>query len=172
MHSAAYDWVFNSFHGWRDERQDLGDDEKIDVLEIGSLDINGSIRQIFNPFARNYVGIDPQEGPGVDLVVSAVDYIKHDCFDVVVACEVFEHTPDYKTIIFNSMMNLREGGIFIATMAGEGRAPHSAIDEAPIRPWEHYRNIGEWELNQLMEGFFEHSVVNKFGNDVRCWGVK
>lgn len=168
MHSAAHDWVFNSFHDWNDRR----DGSKIDVLEIGSLDINGTIKGIFTPFANMYIGIDPQEGPGVDIVCDALDYLKYDHFDVVVACEVFEHTPDYQKIIFNSMMNLRKGGIFIATMAGEGRAPHSAIDENPIRPWEHYRNIGAWELGQILDSYFDHSVVNKQDTDLRCWAIK
>ena len=170
MHKSALDYTYNEFTRWR--TREFYDYKKFDILEIGSLNINGGIRELLEPLANMYVGIDMQEGPGVDLVVDAVDYWKYDSFDVVVCNEVFEHTPDYAKIIFNAMTSLREGGIFIATMAGEGRAPHSAIDEEPIRPWEHYRNIGEWELNQIMEGYFEHSEVDKLGTDLRCWGTK
>ena len=170
MHKAALDYTYNEFMTWR--TREFHDYKKFNILEIGSLNINGGIRELLEPHAEMYLGIDMQEGPGVDLVVDAVDYWKYDSFDVVVCNEVFEHTPDYSQIIFNAMTSLREGGIFIATMAGEGRAPHSAIDENPIRPWEHYRNIGEWELNQIMEGYFEHSAVDKLGNDLRCWGTK
>ena len=170
MHASALDYTYNTFIDWR--TREFHDYKKFDILEIGSLNINGGIRELLEPHAEMYIGIDMQEGPGVDLVVDAVDYWKNNSFDVVVCNEVFEHTPNYGEIIFNAMSSLREGGIFIATMAGEGRAPHSAIDENPIRPWEHYRNIGEWELNQLMEGYFEHSAVNKLGNDLRCWGTK
>jgi hypothetical protein len=36
-----------------------------DVLEIGSCDVSGSIREIFDG-ARSYRGVDLVEGPGVD----------------------------------------------------------------------------------------------------------
>ena len=165
MHQAVDEWVFTSFHNWRDGRTHLR------VLEIGSLDINGSVRHIFKPFAEKYIGIDVQEGPGVDIVASATDYLSPEYFDVVVCAEVFEHTPEWKKIINNSYVNLMDGGIFIATMAGEGRHPHSAIDEYPIREWEHYSNIGWWELNQALKAF-KTKEVNVLNTDTRCSAVK
>ena len=58
-------------------------------------------------------------------------------------------------------------------MAGEGRPPHSAIDENPIREWEHYSNIGWWELQQsLKQQGFKQVKVNVLENDTRCWAVK
>lgn len=158
-------YIFKSFHDWRDGRSHFK------VLEIGSLDINGSIRPIFYPFAEKYIGIDTQEGPGVDVVTSATDYLKPRYFDIVICAEVFEHTPDWKKIIDNSYENLVDGGIFISTMAGEGRAPHSALDENPIREWEHYSNIGWWELNQALKAF-KTKEVNVLGTDTRCWAIK
>lgn len=165
MHQAVDEWVFSSFHNWRDGRTHLR------VLEIGSLDINGSVRHIFKPFAEKYIGIDVQEGPGVDIVASATDYLSPEYFDVVVCAEVFEHTPEWKKIINNSYVNLVDGGIFIATMAGEGRHPHSAIDEYSIREWEHYSNIGWWELKQALKAF-KTKEVNVLGTDTRCHAVK
>ena len=63
MHVEAYDWVAESFRGWRDTHPGV----EYKVLEIGSLDINGSVRPLFED-AEYYLGIDMQEGPGVDLV--------------------------------------------------------------------------------------------------------
>ena len=39
---------------------------EVDVLEIGSLDINGSIRGLFD--AKTYIGVDLDNGPSVDVV--------------------------------------------------------------------------------------------------------
>ena len=166
MHKQASDYVYEEFHLWR------GDREQLKVLELGSLDINGSVRPFIEPFASEYLGIDAQEGAGVDLVADGSTYSKPNHYDVIVCCEVFEHTPDWKQIIKLSMDNLVDGGIFITTMAGEGRRPHSAIDTGEIREWEHYANIGEWELNQVMKGFFVKSATNVSGQDLRAWGVK
>ena len=167
MHNAAMEFIYSSFHNWKDDRTDLN------VLEIGSLDINGSVRPMFKPFQSNYLGIDMQEGPGVDIVVDAAKFINFEAYDVIVCAEVFEHTPMWPQIIQNSYNNLVDGGIFIATMAGEGRHPHSAIDEKPIRDWEHYSNIGWWELQQtLKQKGFKDVKVDVFAQDTRCWAVK
>lgn len=167
MHNAAMEFIYTSFHNWKDDRTNLN------ILEIGSLDINGSVRPIFKPFQDNYVGIDMQEGPGVDIVVNAAKFINFEAYDIILCAEVFEHTPHWKQIIQNSYNNLVEGGIFIATMAGEGRYPHSAIDENPIRDWEHYSNIGWWELKQTLTNVgFKNIDVSVLGQDTRCWAVK
>lgn len=165
MHKQAYDYIYCAFHDWRKDKTDLK------VLEIGSLNINGSIRDIFKPFAAEYIGIDPQDGPGVDVVIDAMLYNKPNYFDVVVTAETFEHTPYWKDIIKLSHNNLAPGGLFVATMAGEGRYPHSAIDENPIREWEHYANIGAWDLKQTLKIFstFEIDVLNQ---DLYCWACK
>ncbi len=166
MHKQASDYVYEEFHLWRKDKNNF------DILEIGSLDINGSVRTFLSPFANTYHGIDMQEGPGVDEIADASEFVRPDSFDVVVCCETFEHTPAWKQIIQNAMTSLRDGGIFITTMAGEGRPPHSAIDTNEIREWEHYANIGEWELRQTLKGFFKESVTNVLGTDLRAWAVK
>ena len=60
------------------------------VLEVGSLDINGSIREFFTECA--YLGVDLAAGPGVDLVSRGEDLdFPDESFDVVASCECFEH---------------------------------------------------------------------------------
>lgn len=168
MHPPVIDWVEGSFDLWRD-----GSEGPFDILEIGSLDINGSVRPIFQTTKRSYIGIDMQEGPGVDIVADASTFSIGLKFDIVVCAEVFEHTPVWREIIQNAFNHLKDGGLFTATMAGVGRSPHSAIDENPIREWEHYANITEEELGTaLVEIGFKDVVVNTLGLDLRCWAVK
>lgn len=170
MHKAASDYVFEKFHNWRDERTSLT------ILEIGACNINGSVRDFLRPFSLEYVGIDIQDGPNVDVVASGNEYCHPGYFDVVVSCEVFEHTPLWIDIIRNAYANLKEGGIFIATMAGEGRPPHSGVHGNAPFEWEHYANIGEWQLAQVLRTLFssyETSYVGKDHHpDLRCWAVK
>lgn len=167
MHVDAFDWTRDSFNNWRADSNNL-----LNVLEFGSLDINGSIRSIFDGHSQLYLGVDIAPGPGVDIVHDAKSFFYPEKFDVVVACEVFEHTPDWREIITNSFNLLNDGGIFIATMAGEGRHPHSAIDESPIRDWEYYDNVGAWELNRHLRSLFSDVQVNTHGADLRCLAVK
>lgn len=162
------DWVQSSFAEWRYSRPG----QRFNVLEIGSLDINGSVRHIFSPFARSYLGIDMQEGPGVDLVADASTFSTEDDYDIVVCCEVFEHSPVWRDIVSNAHSLMRTGGLFVGTCAGEGRPPHSAIDENPIRDWEHYANVTVDEMQQALWDRFTSYVVSPQDLDLRWWAVK
>jgi hypothetical protein len=62
------------------------------VLEVGSLNVNGSARQFFD---GPYLGVDMQAGPGVDQVLNAHD-LDHTMllgapFDLIVCTEMLEH---------------------------------------------------------------------------------
>jgi len=166
MHPPVIDWVQSTFDTWR-----AGNEGPFDILEIGSLDINGSVRPIFTHTKRSYIGVDMQEGPGVDIVADAATFQIGLRFDVIVCAEVFEHTAVWREIIDNARAHLKDGGLFTATMAGVGRSPHSAIDENPIRDWEHYANITEEELTDALKEF-SSSAVDTQGLDLRCWAHK
>ena len=89
-----------------------------DVVEIGSRNINGSVRQLFATSDR-YLAIDISGGNGVDRIVNASDAsaLPAESCDTVVCCEVMEHTP-VAPIIKSAATWLRPSGFLIATMAG------------------------------------------------------
>lgn len=119
------------------------------VLEIGSLDINGSVRQFFT--SAEYIGLDVGAGPGVDVVCEGQKYDAPDnSFDVVVSAECMEHNP-YWIETFNNMFRLcRPGGLLIMTCAGPGRAEHgtrrTTPHDAPLIQWDYYRNISGHDI--------------------------
>lgn len=166
MHYQVLQWVEHSLSCW-----DYSPKESLSILEFGSLDINGSVRSILQPISSQYIGVDLQDGPGVDVVASATTFASASMFHIVICCEVFEHTPEWREIIANAYRHMESGGIFIATMAGEGRRPHSAIDELPIREWEYYANVGAWELKRALS-IFSQSVIDYSGSDLRCYAIK
>ena len=45
-----------------------GADDKATVVDIGSMDVNGTYRQIFDAANFDYVGVDLAAGKGVDVV--------------------------------------------------------------------------------------------------------
>jgi SAM-dependent methyltransferase len=163
MHKEALDWVADSVTWWGKKA--------ISVLEFGSLDINGSVRSVLERPGIRYLGIDIAHGKGVDIVADAAVFRDTDLFDIVVCCEVFEHTEKWPQITKNAYRNLNIGGLFVCTMAGEGRHPHSAIDENPIRDFEYYKNVAKDELQASLTDFslFEVNVVN---NDTRGRAIR
>jgi len=118
------------------------------VYDIGSRNINGSARQAF-PFAKAYLGIDLVAGQDVDIVGDATLYTPPFVPDVVVCCEVLEHTYAAGVLCERAWSLLAPRGTLIASLAGPTRAPHSALDGGPLLLGEFYRNgtsalITEW----------------------------
>ncbi len=140
------------------------------MIEIGSLDINGSVRSLFA--GSEYIGIDPQDGPGVDWVGDALDYEPGDRVDCVVCCEVLEHSPKWRELVKKGMEWLDEDGVLLITAAGPGREPHSAIDGSHnVREHEHYENIVPAELvKSLLPDFVTEGTAN-VGVQVRTVGL-
>jgi SAM-dependent methyltransferase len=114
------------------------------VLEIGSLDINGSVRRHFQ--GCDYIGIDVGEGPGVDVVCQGQDYdAKAGSFDVVISCECMEHNPFWRETFLNMMRLCRPGGLVLMTCATSGRPEHgtqrTTPEDAPLIEWDYYKNL-------------------------------
>lgn len=160
MHEAAYHWVAGNV-------QKLGPFQS--VIEIGSLDINGSVRPLFD--GAEYIGLDPQEGPGVDWVGDALDYKPEKKVDCVVCCEVLEHAPMWEKLVKKAMDWLDEDGVLIITAAGPGRKPHSAVDGSHnVRDFEHYENVSPSELAQVLLPEFVTKGTASVGVQVRTLG--
>src|SRR5271170_6501285 len=96
------------------------------ILEIGSYDVNGSVRPFFS-FAREYVGIDLVPGPSVDVVGQGHDFGDSNSYDIVLSCEAFEHNPMWLETFINMIRVCRPGGAVIFTCATTGRLEHGTV---------------------------------------------
>ncbi len=87
------------------------------TLEIGSSDVNGSVRGFFT---GSYTGVDLLPGPGVDLVVESGRPLPFadDSFDVVVTTEMLEHDPRPWETMREIGRLLRPSGVLLLTCRG------------------------------------------------------
>ena len=86
------------------------------VLECGSLNVNGSVRDLFS---GEYVGVDLREGPGVDRVADCERLPwEEGIWPVVVSCEMLEHTLRPHVIVAEMARVLSPGGWLICTARG------------------------------------------------------
>jgi SAM-dependent methyltransferase len=70
----------------------LDKDQKIDILDVGSYNVNGSYRDLFTNNNWKYTGLDIIAGPNVDVVsLSNYDFGINQLFDVVVSGNCLEH---------------------------------------------------------------------------------
>lgn len=154
MHTAAHQWVAAST------------EPALSVLDIGGRNINGTVRGLF-PDAV-YTTIDLEAGPNVDIVGDFLDYQHPELVEVVVCCEVAEHTSQWRDIIAHAADQLKPGGRFVFTAAGPGRQPHSGHDGGPLHDGEWYRNIDPGELYETLSAHFGTVVVDVTDEDVRA----
>ena len=150
------------------------------VLEIGSLNINGSVRSFFS--AGTYTGIDVGPGPGVDVVCEGQHY-DSDPVDVTISCECFEHNPYWKETFTNMLRLTRVGGLVIMTCATTGRPEHGTVRTTPkdspltvAKGWTYYQNLTEsdmrahFDFDRLFSSYgFE---TNPRVSDLYFYGIK
>jgi SAM-dependent methyltransferase len=134
------------------------------VLEIGSYDVNGTIRSIFES-AADYVGVDLTPGPGVDVVGFGHEVAEPDAsFDAAISGECFEHDPHWKETFANMVRVTRPGGLVAFTCASRGRPEHGTRrTDAALSPGtqavglDYYRNLEghDFDVLPLPEWFSE-----------------
>lgn len=121
MHVSALLWLCCNI----DENDIAGKD----IIEVGSQDVNGSIRDYILKFKpRSYLGVDITPGKGVDLVVDAEGLIQkfgEETFDVVISTEMIEHVNDWKNVIHNLKGILKKSGLLIITTRSKGFGYHA-----------------------------------------------
>lgn len=99
------------------------------VVEVGALDVNGSARSLVMALApASYLGVDMQEGHGVDEVCPAEQLIGHfgeNRFDVVLSTEMMEHVFDWRMVLHNLKTILKPGGLLVITTRSPGFGYHA-----------------------------------------------
>lgn len=93
------------------------------IAEIGALNVNGSAKQILHRYVEEgstWVGIDRVKGKGVDIVANAVEWLadKQEQFDMVVACECYEHDPKWWLTSEVAKKAVKKGGLYVVTAPG------------------------------------------------------
>lgn len=98
------------------------------VLEIGSLNVNGSIREVIDIA----VGVDLRRGKGVDLIFP-VEKLKEifadESFDACVSAGTLEHVEDWRGFVRVTWDLVKEGGYLVLTIASPQKGRHSYPDD-------------------------------------------
>lgn len=156
------------------------------VLDVGSLDINGANRYLFDNCS--YVGIDIAAGKNVDIISLCHEFNPpRFSYDTVISTECFEHDRHWRLSIKNIVENLvRPRGFFIFTCATNGREEHgtrrskgyqSPFTSVRDEEWsDYYQNLNENDIREAIDlnsNFSSYGFeVDNMHHDLLFWGIK
>ena len=151
----------------------------VNVLEMGSMNLNGSIRDLFTNC--DYIGLDVAPGKDVDVVCEGQKYDgASNSFDTTISCECFEHNPYWADTFKNMIRLTKPGGLIVFTCATAGREKHGTLTHHPeactaTLHWNYYMNVTEKMVRRevnIEDNFVEHQfTVNNQSHDLYFWGV-
>lgn len=98
------------------------------ILEVGSYDINGSVKEICSSRCEEYIGVDWREGPNVDVVCLAQDMTFDHRFKAVLSASMLEHDPYYEESLATICGLVRPDGILALSWGSAKNPPHCMVD--------------------------------------------
>lgn len=135
------------------------------VLECGSLNVNGSVREFFK--VDEYIGTDMRAGPGVDIVINTHNLdqmFKPEEFDFVICCDMFEHDNAFWISIEQMKSVLKKEGWLVLVAAGFGFGTHNY-------PKDYWR-FNDQSFGEVFFGDMKNVHAGNYGNLAMGWGQK
>ena len=157
------------------------------ALDVGSMDINGNNRYLFQ--GGQYIGLDIAAGNNVDVVSKGHEYSHPEGkkFDVVLSTSALEHDMHYEKTIPHMYELLREGGLMFFSVQTTDCPEHGTRRTDPnLSPntvanseeWSnYYKNLTEEDVRKVLDvdALFESygfSLDGEPSNDLFFWGIK
>ena len=124
--------------------------EEPTIVDLGSQDVNGSLRDVCPGNAR-YIGVDFANAKNVDVVLTDPYCLPFESgsLDAVVSSSCFEHSEMF-WVVFNEVLRiLKPGGLFYLNAPANG-----AFHRYPVDCWRFYPDSGNalvaWAKRQGM----------------------
>jgi SAM-dependent methyltransferase len=105
--------------------------EPLQVLDLGSQDVNGSYRAFFSEPGWKYTGIDMAEGNNVDIVLKTPytwTEIRSSSTDVVISGQAFEHIQYFWITMLEIARVLKPGGMCCIVAPSSGPEHRYPLD--------------------------------------------
>lgn len=132
---------------------------RLRILDVGSKSYEGhaAYRLLFDGIEVDYVGLDLESGPGVDIVPAQPfvwQELANEAFDVCLCGQVFEHNPMFWITFAEIARVLKPSGLAMVIAPGRG-----AVHRYPVDCWRFYpdawHSLCSYTGLELVETFFE-----------------
>jgi SAM-dependent methyltransferase len=125
------------------------------VLEIGSLNVNGEVRDLFAD-ATKYTGVDMCEGEGVNIKINGHDLMGEfdaGTFDTIICLNTLEHDDLFWQTLFCINSLIKKDGILIISTPTFGFPQHNHPEDYYRFGIDAYKKVifGNYEILDLIE---------------------
>lgn len=139
----------------------LTDQPILNVIDIGSYDVNGSYKPMFDRDGWTYTGIDLTAGPNVDVVLSSPYRLPFASYsvDVIVSGQAFEHVEFFWLTWLEMARVLKPGGVIFLLAPSRGPEHRYPQDCWRFYP-DGYRALaayGDLEIVSVTTDWAEHA---------------
>jgi SAM-dependent methyltransferase len=128
MHKSSIENMGRCIRKYLDPRPWPG--RKWVVVDIGSTNVNGSYRELFDPARYDYIGVDLAAGPGVDLVIAdpyRIPLVSGGA-DVVISGQMLEHNEFFWLTFQEKMRLLQDDGFVFMIAPSRGQIHRYPVD--------------------------------------------
>ena len=146
----------------------LANKKNLKILDIGSMDVNGSLKEFFDNNKNEYYGLDMQKGPNVNILMHDPYIIPFDneSVDVIISTSVFEHTPFFWELFIEMNRVLKPSGLIYLNMPSNGD-----FHRYPKDCWRFYPDSGialvDYAKRKNFNTYLLESFINSALSD--CW---
>ena len=130
----------------------LAGKSSLQVIDIGSYDVNGSYKQFFAKPGWHYTGVDLAAGPNVDVVLTSpyrLPLPSHSA-DVIVSGQAFEHIEFFWLTWLEMVRVLKPGGLIF--LLAPSRGPEHSFPQDCWRFYpDAYRSLAKYGNLELVE---------------------
>lgn len=142
------------------------------VLDVGSLNVNGAVVDIFPE--GSYLGVDMREGDNVDRIINGHDLMEFfdpESFDLVICVDTFEHDDKFWLTLENCRKLVKPGGYLFLGVPARNCPEHD-------HPGDYWRFMPQ-SMKLFLEGFEDqfidiqiddHSHIAE--DEIYGWGLK
>jgi SAM-dependent methyltransferase len=141
------------------------------VIEIGSQDVNGSLRETCPP-EFEYIGVDFVDGKGVDIVLEDPYVLPFESAssDIILSSSCFEHSEMFWLSFLEIMRVLKPGGLFYLNVPSNG-----SFHRYPVDCWRFYPDSGNalvsWAKRNgynptLLESYISNQYLDQWNDFV------
>lgn len=146
MHASSYEHMRDLV------ARHLVKSEPLRIVDIGSYDVNGTYRPLFDNPGWSYTGVDLAAGPGVDIALVSPYRLpfRSASMDVVISGQAFEHVEFFWQSWLEMLRILKPGGKLLLIAPSRGPEHKHPQDCWRFYP-DGYRALARYGRCKLLE---------------------